>query len=83
MARYRIVEIDCKLLLDIFTQGNTIRAFVKKGLPQGTKWAYAIPTDHYTMHVVVEHESFDDISLGKKIPMHPDIEIDHTLDRVK
>ena len=68
--RYRRILVSGVFLIDLCIEGsisNRVRCI--KGLPEGTKFVYAIPdARNYGIWFVVEHESFDTIESGGVIP---------------
>lgn len=74
--RYRKLLISGQMLVNIFTLGQTSLVKCIKGLPEGTRFAYAIPDTHYGIWMVVSHSSFDELKDGDLIPEfpHPEME---------
>lgn len=70
--RIRRVKMSGVILLQIMTEGNEIRTKCIKGLPEGARFVYCIPTHEYILDLVVEHSSFDEVPDGAEIPIHPD-----------
>lgn len=60
------------ILLQIMTEKNEIKTRCIKGLPEGARFVYCIPTHEYTIDLVVEHPSFDEVADGAEIPLHED-----------
>ena len=74
--RYRRVLISGYLLVSLMQEGNIIHAKCIKGLPEGTRFAYAIPDTVHGIWIVVEHESFDLLKDCDIIPEHPRPELE-------
>lgn len=69
--RYRRVVLSGELLVAIFTQNqiHTIRCI--QGVPEGTKFKYAISEPVYGISIVIEHPSFKELKDGDEIPLQP------------
>jgi hypothetical protein len=70
--KFMRVTVSMKLIMDLLTTGNEVHIRVIEGLPEGTKFAYMMPSLEYgRMELVVEHESFPELRNGQLIPPLP------------
>ncbi len=67
--RYKKVLIHGKLFVDFCTAGFETHVKCVQGLPEGTRFAYAIPETAYGIWIIVEHESFPLLNDGELIPI--------------
>ncbi len=78
--RYRRIKVHGQIFINIFCERFNAHIRCVSGLPEGTRFAYAVPTqpEDYGCWIVVEHESFDLIPDGGLIPEHtpmPNVEV--------
>lgn len=72
--RYKKVLISGWFLAEQAIEGSEHNFKTIKGLPSGTKFAYAIPSDTYGIWIVVEHDSFPEVQDGTIIPEFYNVE---------
>ena len=63
------MQVSGVFLTGICINGKLPTIEVTEGLPEGTKFAYAIPDMTYGIWMVVEHESFPELKDGEIIPV--------------
>lgn len=66
--KYKRVRISGVFLTNLSVEGQESHAKCIKGLPEGTKFVYAIPEPANGIWMVVEHESFPELKDGDIIP---------------
>lgn len=66
--RYKRILIHGQLLTNFMITGIIPSIRCIDGLPEGTKFVYAIPSYHRGVLIVVEHESFLNLRDGAEIP---------------
>lgn len=67
--KYKKILVNGEFLIKMSEENNIIHARCIKGLPEGTKFCYSIPTnEYYGIYIVIEHESFPNLNEGDLIP---------------
>jgi hypothetical protein len=76
-VRLRRVTVSIKMFVEMLTSGNEMHIRILNGLPEGTQFAYIMPTVTYGyIDFAVTHPSFDELKSGDLIPEHPQIEME-------
>jgi len=67
--KYKIVLLNASVFMGLFLQDHEFHCITTKGLPKGTKFiAFQFANINGQVGMIVEHESFEPISVGQPFP---------------